>query len=112
MANDNLMWFVRGGLGTGGFAEINLTGGFGYRPSSRTGDLFGLGVGWSKPDDAQIPVPLPFDLRDQVTAEVFYRLAVTPNFAVTPVYQFIANPSLNPGKDTLSVLSFRARLAF
>ena len=112
MANDNLMWFLRGGLGTGGFAEINLTGGFGYRPSSRTADLFGLGVGWSKPDDAQIPVPLPFNLPDQVTSEVFYRLAITPNFAVTPVYQFIISPSLNPGVDTLSVLSFRARLAF
>ncbi|TPE63926.1 carbohydrate porin [Sandaracinobacter neustonicus] len=63
-------WFLRGGLGTGGFAETNLT------------------------------------------SEVFYRLAITPNFAVTPVYQFIISPSLNPGVDTLSVLSFRARLAF
>lgn len=112
MANDNLMWFLRGGLGTGGFAEINLTGGFGYRPASRTADLFGLGVGWSKPDDAQIPIPLPFDLRDQMTAEVFYRFAITPNFTVTPVYQLIVNPSLNPTADTLSVLSFRGRLAF
>lgn len=112
MANANLMWFVRGGLGTGGFAEINLTGGFGYRPSSRSADLFGLGLCWSKPDDAQIPVPLPFNLPDQLTSELFYRLAITPNFAVTPVYQFIISPSLNPGVDTLSVLSFRARLAF
>ncbi len=112
MVQDNMMLFLRGGLGTGGFAEMNLTGGMGWRPASRTGDLFGLGVGWSKPDDAQIPVPLPFDLSDQVTSEVFYRLAITPNLAVTPVYQFILSPSLNPGVDTLSVLSFRARLAF
>lgn len=112
MANDNLMWFLRGGLGTGGLAEVNLTGGIGYRPPTRTADLFGLGVGWSKPDDAQIPFPLPFNLPDQVTSEVFYRLAITPNFAVTPVYQFIISPSLNPRVDTLSVLSFRARLAF
>lgn len=112
MANENMMWFLRGGLGTGGFAEINLTGGLGYRPSSRTADLLGVGVGWSKPDDAQIPIPLPFALRDQLTAEVFYRLAITPNIAVTPVYQFILNPSLNPTKDTLSAFSFRARLAF
>lgn len=112
MAGENIMWFLRGGLGTGGFAEVNLTGGLGYRPSSRTGDLLGTGIGWSKPDDAQIPVPLPFNLRDQITAEVFYRLAVTPNIAITPAYQLIVNPSLNPGKDTLSVFSFRARLAF
>ncbi len=112
MVEDNLMLFLRGGLGTGGFAEINLTAGMGWRPQSRTADLFGLGAGWSKPDDAQIPVPLPFALRDQLTAEVFYRLAITPNLAITPVYQLIINPTLNPGRDTLSVLSFRARLAF
>jgi carbohydrate-selective porin OprB len=112
MVQDNMMLFLRGGLGTGGFAEINLSGGMGWRPASRTADLFGLAVGWSKPDDAQIPVPLAFDLPDQVTSEVFYRLALTPNLAITPVYQFIVSPSLNPGINTLSVLSFRARLAF
>jgi len=106
------MGFLRGGMGTGGFAEINLTGGLGYRPSSHTGDLLGVGVGWSKPDDAQIPVSLPFNLRDQLTAEAFYCLAITPNIAVTPVYQFMLNPGLNPTKDTLSAFSFRARLAF
>jgi hypothetical protein len=112
MVRDNMMLFLRGGLGTGGFAEINLSAGMGHRPASRTGDLFGLALGWTKPDDAQIPVPLPFDLRDQATAEVFYRLAVTPNLAFTPFYQLIVNPSLNPGATTLNVLSFRARLAF
>jgi hypothetical protein len=112
MANLNLMSFLRGGLGTGGFAEVNLTGGCGWRPASRTADLFGLGVGWCAPDDAQIPVPLPFSLPDRATAEVFYRLAVTPNLAVTPAYQLIVSPSLNPGVDSLSVLSVRARLVF
>nr|WP_255696945.1 carbohydrate porin [Sandaracinobacteroides sayramensis] len=78
-----------------------MTGGFGWRPASRTADLLGVGIGWSKPNDAQIPLPLPFDLRDQGTAEVFYRLAITPNFAVTPVYKLVVNPSLNPTTDTL-----------
>lgn len=112
MVQDNMMLFLRGGLGTGGFAEMNLSGGMGYRPTSRTADLFGLAIGWTKPDDAQIPIPLPFALRDQATAEVFYRLAITPNFAFTPVYQLVVNPSLNPGAETLNVLSMRARLAF
>jgi hypothetical protein len=106
MVLDNMMLHLRGGPGTGGFAEINLTGGMGWRPASRTADLFGLGIGWSKPDDAQVPVSLPFALRDQTKAEVFYRLAITP------FYQFMLNPSLNPGADTLSVLSLRARIAF
>ncbi|TCM12844.1 carbohydrate-selective porin (OprB family) [Novosphingobium sp. PhB165] len=112
MMGQNVMWFFRGGLGTGGFAEVNFTGGFGYRPSSRTGDLLGFGVGWSKPDDAQIPVQLPFNLRDQVTSEVFYRLALTSYLALTPDYQFLYHPSLNPTVDTISVFSIRARLSF
>jgi porin len=56
--------------------------------------------------------PLPFNLRDQVTSEVFYRLAFTSWLAFTPDYQFIINPTLHPGKDTLHVFSLRARVAF
>jgi len=84
MVQDKMMLFLRGGLGTGGLAEINFTGGMGWRPESRIADLFGLGIGWSKPDDARIPAVLPFDLRDQVTSDVFYRPALTPDLAVIP----------------------------
>ncbi|MES2035173.1 MAG: carbohydrate porin, partial [Pseudomonadota bacterium] len=112
MAGENIMWFVRGGVGVGGFAEANLAGGFGYRPPSRRADLLGVAAGWSRPDDAQLPITPPFSLRDQTTAEVFYRFALTPSVAVTPVYQLIVNPSLNPSADTLSVFSLRARLTF
>lgn len=112
MAGENIMWFLRGGLGTGGFAKVNLTVGMGYRPPDRQADLFGVGVGWSDPDDAQIPQQLPFALRDQGTLETFYRFALTPNIALTPAYQLIVNPSLNPSEDALSVFSLRARLAF
>jgi porin len=43
---------------------------------------------------------------------VFYRFALTPAFAVTPDFQLILNPSLDPRRDTLAVFSLRARLAF
>lgn len=116
MIGTDYMVFLRGGIGTGGFAKANLTGGFGYRPPSRTADLFGIGVGWSDPDIPEInvplPVPLPTNLPSQTVAEVFYRFALTPAFAVTTDFQMIFNPSLDPGRDTLAVFSMRARLAF
>jgi porin len=116
MIGANYMVFLRGGVGTGGFAKANVTGGFGYRPTERTADLFGIGIGWSDPEipDIQVPlpVPLPTNLPSQTVGEVFYRLALTPNFALTPDFQFILNPSLDPGRDTLAVFSLRARLAF
>ena len=116
MFGTDYMWFLRGGIGTGGFAKANLTGGFGYRPPTRTADLFGIGFGWSDPDipdiNIPLPVPLPSDLRSQTVGEVFYRFALTPAFAVTPDFQFILNPSLDPRRDTLAVFSLRARLAF
>jgi porin len=100
MVGTNYMWFLRGGVGTGGFAKANVTGGF----------------GWSKPEipDIQAPLPilLPTSLPSQTVGEVFYRFALTPAFAVTPDFQLILNPSLDPRRDTLSVLSLRARLAF
>ncbi|MBC7520153.1 MAG: carbohydrate porin [Sandarakinorhabdus sp.] len=116
MIGTNYMWFLRGGVGTGGFAKANVTGGFGYRPPSRTADLFGIGIGWSEPDIPEInvplPVPLPTNLPSQTVGEVFYRFALTPAFAVTPDFQLILNPSLDPGRNSLSVFSLRARLAF
>jgi porin len=59
-----------------------------------------------------LPAPLPSNLPSQTVGEVFYRFALTPAFAVTPDFQLILNPSLDPGRDTLAVFSLRARLAF
>lgn len=114
MTGDNLMWFLRGGIGTGGFASANAVGGLGYRPATRTADLFGIGVGWSQPDVPDIAVPLPpfRDLPSQVTGEIFYRLALTRFLAITPDVQVIINPSLAPDRSSLTVFSMRARLSF
>lgn len=111
MIGENAMWFLRGGMSDGGFASGNVSGGFGWRPKTKTSDLFGLAAGWSKPQQPDLPIPLP-QLRSQTTAEVFYRYHLTANLALTPDYQLIFNPSLNPTKDTLSVFSVRARIAF
>ena len=111
MAGDNLMWFARGGVGKGGFAKANITAGLGWRPTAATANLAGAGFGWSKPEQPDIGLPLP-RLRDQFVGEIFYRFHLTPNLAITPDYQLIVQPSLDPTRDTLSVFSIRARIAF
>ena len=55
--------------------------------------------------------PSATGLDDQVTAEVFYRLQVTPQFALTPNVEYINNPALNPQNDSLWVVGLRARMA-
>lgn len=104
MAGDNLMWFVRGGLSDNWVTERALSGGIGYRPPGAPSDLFGLGLGWTSPQNDA--------LRDASVVEAFYRFMVTPNFAITPDIQIIDDPSLNPSVDTQVVVGLRARVTF
>ena len=106
---DSLMWFLRAGASEGWVSDRAVSAGFGWRPAGHFSDLFGFGVGWVRPN-ADI-VPEPFQ-REQWNVETFYRLQLTPNFAITPDLQYIANPSLNPGVDDLWVASLRARITF
>lgn len=104
MAGENLMWFVRGGVSDNWVTETALSGGIGYRPPGAPSDLFGLGVGWTSPQNDA--------LRDASVVETFYRFMVTPNFAITPDIQIINDPSLNPAVDTQVVVGLRARVTF
>ncbi len=104
MAGDNLMWFVRAGHSEGWVTDRAVSAGFGWRPSEQFSDLFGVGLAWARPSNDL--------LREQYTGEVFYRLHVTPNLAITPDLQFVHNPALNPDVDTLWVAGLRARLTF
>jgi len=104
MLGDNIMWFLRGGVSDGWITDRALSAGFGYRPGNNYSDLFGFGVGSTRPTNR--------NLREQVVAEVFYRYQVTPSFAITPDIQVIFNPSLNPGVDTLTTLGLRMRVTF
>jgi porin len=106
---DNLMWFFRAGLSEGWVSDRALAVGFGWRPSQQYSDLFGLGIGWVRPNSDEVPEPFQ---REQVTAEAFYRFHLTPNLAITPDLQYISNPSLNPEVDSLWVASLRARVTF
>jgi porin len=106
---DNLMWFFRAGLSEGWVNDRAMAVGFGWRPSEQYSDLFGLGLGWVRPNDEVVPEPFQ---REQVTVEAFYRFHLTPNLAITPDLQYISNPSLSPGVDTLWVAGLRARITF
>lgn len=106
---DNLMWFLRAGLSDGWVNDRAVSAGFGWHPSEQFSDLAGIGVGWVRPNADILPEPLT---REQWNVEAFYRWHLTPNLAITPDLQYIANPSLNPEIDDLWVASLRARITF
>jgi carbohydrate-selective porin OprB len=101
---DRAMWFLRGGWSDGFLANLNFTGGWGWRPANAPTDLLGVGIGWVRPSN-----PL---LNNQWSAETFYRFQITRNFAVTPDLQLVIHPTLNPTKDSIFVFGFRSRVTF
>lgn len=104
MLGRSMMWFLRGGVSDGWFIDGNAAVGIGWRPSVQFSDLFGVAVGGQKPADSR--------LRNQYSAEIFYRYHLTPNFAVTPDIQVQVNPSLDPSVNSLWVFSLRGRVTF
>jgi porin len=106
--DDKWMPFLRAGYAEDGGAlyERSVGAGLGYYRKAR-GDLFGVGLNWSRPSESSFGP----DLDDQYTAELFYRFQLTDNLAITPDIQFIVDPTLNPEEDRIWVLGLRARLA-
>ena len=52
------------------------------------------------------------DTKNQVTIEVYYRFHITEHLALTPDFQWIFNPTLNPNSDNLVYLGLRGRATF
>jgi porin len=77
--SDNLMWFFRAGLSEGWVNDRAMSVGLGWRPTEQYSDLFGVGLGWVRPNSELLPEPFQ---REQVTAEAFYRFHITPNLAL------------------------------
>lgn len=102
--NDTWMPFLRAGYADDGGAllEKSVSAGVGYY-FEESKDLIGFGLNWGRPPES--------GLDDQYTAELFYRLQVTQNLAITPDMQLIIDPALNPNEDVLWVFGLRARLA-
>ncbi len=101
--NDTWMPFLRAGYSDDGGAllEASVSGGVGYY-FKESKDLIGFGLNWGQPPDS--------GLDDQYTVEVFYRLQVAQNLAITPDVQLIIDPALNPDENVLWVFGLRARL--
>jgi hypothetical protein len=109
MMGDNLMWFFRAGLSEGWVNDRAMSVGLGWRPTQQYSDLLGVGLGWVRPNSELLPEAFQ---REQVNLEAFYRFHLTPNLAITPDIQYVRDPSLNPGVDSLWVAGLRARVTF
>jgi porin len=105
---DKWMPFLRGGYAEdgGSLLEASLSAGFGYQwvPGR---DLVGVAFNWGKPNETTWGP----DLRDQYTAELFWRWQLAEQLAITPDLQLLVNPANNPQADRVWVFGVRARLA-
>ena len=111
--SDRWMPFVRAGYADegGNLLENSVSAGIGYRPKqigTTPGDLLGVAVNWGKPNETVFGSGLD----DQYTAELFYRIQLTKEVAITPDIQFLFNPALNPDEDMITVFGLRSRIAF
>ncbi len=99
------MPYLRGGYSDGGagLMQKSLSAGFGHYMSD-TSDLLGFGINWSDPTDEA--------LREQVTAELFYRIQIAKSIALTPDIQYFKDPALYPTESSMVQLGLRARFTF
>ena len=68
----------------------------------RCHDILSIGLSWA---ETNIP-----DTEDQYTAEVFYCFNLTAHLEITPEFQYILNPTLNPDNDSLYYFGVRGRI--
>lgn len=103
----NVMPLVRYGHSSGGAAAlmnmVAVGAGF-YHPFGRFSDGIGVGLSWGEPFGEAA--------RDQYGVEVYYRVQITNEIAITPDIQYIIDPARNREVDSLVVFSLRARAAF
>ncbi len=101
--NNHWMGFFRAGWsqGTAPIYNQTATGGVLHKIRSNA-DLIGIAVNWGSPPDST--------LRDQTTAEIFYRLQFAENVAITPSLQMLYHPSLAPERDISWVFGLRIRV--
>jgi len=96
--------FVRGGFSAGDTAAAKGNVATGVAVAVRGDDLLGFGLAWTRPSQGVGP--------DQYTGELFYRLHVLRNLAVTPDVQVILNPVGRSSGTAVAIAGLRARLNF
>jgi porin len=107
--NDNFMPFVRGGYADdgGSLLQKSLSVGVGYQTEAFSG-LAGAAFNWGEPNDDTFGS----GLSDQYAIELFYRVPVGKNIAITADTQLIKDPALNPAESTIYMFNLRARFTF
>lgn len=91
----------------------------------RSGDTLGIGGSWLKASRAYRDVGGSGDLNGDGTpdftfapagaekvAEVYYRYRISPQFDVTPDFQWIGRPGANPDAKSVKVIGLRANIAY
>jgi porin len=109
VVDEHWLPFLRGGWADAGDAlyKASISAGFGYSQDISS-SLFGLGVNWSRPNEDTFGV----ELDDQITFEAFMRWQLTEGIELSPSFQYIQNPALNPEEDSIALLGLRFRAAF
>ena len=90
--------------------EKSVSAGIGYQPwnDGGIGHVLAFGVNWGEPNSTVFGSGMD----DQYTIETFFRWQVSKELALTPNFQYLIDPALNPDEDSLWVIGLRARLAF
>jgi len=107
---DQWLPFARLGYSDGGAGTIlerSVSIGVG-RYMRQKNDVLGIGLNWGRPSEETFGP----GLRDQYTAELYYRCHLLPHLTITPDVQLVVNPALNPTDDQIWVFGFRARIDF
>lgn len=105
---DKVLPFVRGGYSkdAGTLLQGSVSAGVGWQPIQGQ-DLLGFAFNWGRPN----PTTFGSGLRDQYTFELFYRLQVAHELAITPDVQLLIHPALNQDVNVVWVFGLRMRLA-
>lgn len=105
--SEDKLWmpFLRSGWSEGSAPLMNATATIGLlHYIAHRSDLVGVGANWGNPSDTS--------LRHQYTGELFYRVQLAQNLAITPSIQWLIDPALNPDENMITVFGLRARMAF
>lgn len=107
--NERWTGFIRGGYAKdgGSLLETSVSAGLAWQTTSG-GNQLGIAFNWGQPNDSTWGPGLP----SQKTLEMFYRIQVFKELAITPDVQYIRDPALNANTSSMWVWGFRARLAF
>jgi len=107
--NNHWIPFIRAAYANDGGAILqkSVSTGVSYQ-SVLGGNRVGVGINWGEPSDTTFEP----GLRDQTSVELYYRIQVFKELAITPDLQYIKNPALNPEESSLWVFGLRARFAF